>query len=131
MYFKMYQPNKKDLKCKVGDCTVRALTVVTEKSWVEVFDILCKYARESQTMPNSPSNIQAYFKDRNIPYVKCYRPKERVKLTVKEFTKSHRQGTFVIYCKAGFGTHLVAVKEGQYWDSWDSGNQIIYGYWEV
>ena len=51
--YKYYQPNKKDLKDKQGDCSIRALTKFMDISWTEAFDMLVKYARESQTMINS------------------------------------------------------------------------------
>lgn len=48
--YKYYQPNKKDLKDKYGDCVIRALTKVTGKEWMQVFDELLPYARELQCM---------------------------------------------------------------------------------
>ena len=46
--YKYYQPNKKDLKDKYGDCVIRALTRVTEKEWTQIFDELIPYARNLQ-----------------------------------------------------------------------------------
>ena len=46
--YKYYQPNKKDLKDNHGDCVIRALTKVTEKSWLEVFDGLVPIVRKEQ-----------------------------------------------------------------------------------
>ena len=51
--YKYYQPNKKDLKDRQGDCVVRALTKVMNKTWLEVFNELIPYAIEIQCMPNS------------------------------------------------------------------------------
>ncbi len=44
--FVYYQPNKKDLKDKVGDCQVRALSKALGLSWVEAFDITIPICRE-------------------------------------------------------------------------------------
>ena len=46
--YKYYQPNKKDLKDNHGDCVIRALTMIMDKSWLGVFDDLIPYARELQ-----------------------------------------------------------------------------------
>ena len=48
--FKYYQPNKKDIKDKVGDCQIRALSKALNKTWLEVFDIITPICREQQVM---------------------------------------------------------------------------------
>lgn len=45
-YYKYYQPNKKDIKDKYGDCTIRALTKVLDKTWLEVYDLVSPYERD-------------------------------------------------------------------------------------
>lgn len=57
--YKYYQPNKKDLKDKYGDCVIRALTKVTGKEWMQVFDELLPYARELQCMEQGASEKDA------------------------------------------------------------------------
>lgn len=52
--YKYYQPNKKDLKDKYGDCVIRALTKVTGKEWMQVFDEVLPYARELQCIRIRP-----------------------------------------------------------------------------
>ena len=47
--FVYYQPNKKDLKDKVGDCQIRALSKALGLTWVEAFDITIPICRELQT----------------------------------------------------------------------------------
>lgn len=44
-----YQPNDKDLKNKVGDCQIRALSKALNLSWLEVFDLVMPICREMQT----------------------------------------------------------------------------------
>ena len=61
--FKYYQPNKKDLKDNYGDCVIRALTAVTGKSWLDVFDELIPYARLAQCNPNAKQAYQEYLKN--------------------------------------------------------------------
>ena len=46
--------------------------------------------------------------------------------TVKSFANTHRNGTYVLR----LAHHLVTVVDGFYYDTWDSGEYSLYGYWE-
>ena len=46
--------------------------------------------------------------------------------TVDEFAKDHPNGTYI--CKVAH--HVVAVVDGEYYDTWDSGWRSMYGYYE-
>lgn len=125
-----YQPNKKDLKDEQGDCTIRALTKFFNVSWVEAFDMLVTYARETQTIINSLNNIKLCLEDKGVPYVSVYKPKDKKKTTVSSFVKQNKTGTFILYVRSGFRTHLLCCQDGQYFDTWDCGDKIVYGYWK-
>lgn len=129
-FYQYYQPNTKDLKDRQGDCAIRALTKFFNISWVEAFDMLVKYARETQTMINGMDNIKLCLEDNNIPYTSIYKPKEKKKTTVLDFVKANKIGTFILYVRSGFRTHLVCCVDGKYYDTWDCGNQIVYGYFK-
>jgi hypothetical protein len=71
-------------------------------------------------MPSSNAVWAAYLRSRgyrqyslprNCP--DCY--------TVKEFCYDNPKGSFLV----GTGTHVVAVIDGDYYDAWDSGNEVI------
>ena len=47
--------------------------------------------------------------------------------TVDEFTKLYPKGTYII----GTGSHAVAVIDGDYYDSWNSGDQICTFFWRI
>lgn len=47
--YKYYQPNEKDLKDSYGDCTIRALTKTTGKTWLQIFDELTDIAGKAVT----------------------------------------------------------------------------------
>ena len=95
--YRYYQPNEKDLKDKQGDCSIRALTKFNDSTWVEEFDNLVKYARETQKMLNSLSNIELYMQDNNIPYTSVYKPKARHKITVDEIMDNVATITTSVY----------------------------------
>lgn len=60
------------------------------------------------------------FQRRTIPNTcpDCY--------TVKDFTRDYPFGEYLL----ATGTHVVAVKDGNYFDTWDSGNEIPIYYWQ-
>ena len=80
-------------------------------------------------MPNMLPNIQEYLEDLKVPYTKTYKPKARHKETVLDFAKAHKNGKYILYVRSGFNTHLVAVENGVYFDTWDCGEKLVYGYW--
>lgn len=123
--WKYYQPNKKDLKDEIGDCSIRAFTKALEWEWLRVFDELVPYAREAQCMLNQKPCCDKFLFDNGWRYVS----QGKIKCTVQEFAKEHRNGAYILYVRAGFGTHLVTVKDGYFYDTWDSGNKFLYGYW--
>ena len=45
--------------------------------------------------------------------------------TVKEFCMDNSRGKFLL----ATGTHVIAVINGNYYDTWDSGNEIPIYYW--
>ena len=124
--YKYYQPNKKDLKDQQGDCSVRALTKFLNCTWLEAFDNLVTYARQTQTVVNSLDNIKLFMKQSGYEYKSIYKKRN----TVLDFTKERKTGTFMLYVRVGYGTHLVTVEDGFYYDTWDCGNRLVFGYWE-
>lgn len=125
--WKYYQPNKKDIKDEVGDCAIRAFTKALNKSWLEVFDDLIYYAREHQCLLNQKPAYQDYLINEGWHYQS--NGKISKTKTVLKFCKLHNQGTYILYIKVGYRTHLVTVADGIYYDTWDCGNYCVYGYW--
>ena len=121
-----YQPNKKDIKDKQPDCSIRALTKFFDIDWVTAFDKLVVYARETQTILNSIDNIKLLMEREGHPYTAIYKDRK----TVLDFASTHKEGKYICYVKSGYGTHLVAVEAGRYYDTWDCGRKLVYGYWE-
>ena len=124
--FKYYQPNKKDIKDEYGDCVIRSLTKVLDKSWHEVFDELVPIARECQCMPNMRTAYEIYLERKGFKYVGISNKKGTKRPTVESFTKAHKHGTYILRV----AHHLVASVDGMYFDTWNSGSKSLYGYWE-
>lgn len=116
--------NVNPAKRKGDDCTVRALSLVLDKSWEDMYLDLCAYGLKYYDMPSSNHVWGAYLKDAGytrhiIPNTcpECY--------TVKDFADEHRRGSFILALHG----HVVAVIDGCVCDSWDSRNEIPVYYW--
>jgi hypothetical protein len=123
MYFKYYNPNKKNKSA--GDCVIRMLTVVTKKSWEECYWMVCDEGEKFGDMPSANyvwMNIlyNLGFKRKIVPDTcpACY--------SINDFCKDHPEGLFVV----GTGSHVVAIENGKFLDSWNSGREVIIFYFE-
>ena len=109
---------------RVGDCSVRAVSKVLGISWDDAFDLLADAAKAMGDMPSSNNVISAVlrgngFYRENLPSFcpDCY--------TVKEFAYNNPVGTYVL----NTGNHVVAVVNGNWFDAWDSGDEIPLYFW--
>lgn len=109
----------------VEDCTVRAIATVTGKSWEEVYIGLCLYGFIEHDLPSANSVWGAYLRHngytrRHLPdtFPDCF--------TVRMYTESYPEGTYLL----ALPSHVVAVIDGQYYDTWDSGDKPVLYYWE-
>ena len=123
MAFVYYNANP--MEKSVGDCTVRAISTVLNKSWDEVFIGLAVFDYLNKDMPSGNKVWHEYLEANgytkySIPddYPNCY--------TVLDFSKDYPVGSFIL----GTGEHVIAVIDGNYYDTWDSGDEIPAFYWK-
>lgn len=109
----------------VGDCVIRAIVKATGDSWERIYNDVASKGYALRDMPSSNHVWASYLKDRGFKrYVipdtcpDCY--------TVREFCSDHPYGVFIL----GTGTHVISVVDGNYYDSWDSGDEIPILYFE-
>ncbi len=120
--YKYYNPNPAG--ARVGDCTVRALCKATGKSWDEVYCGLCAYGHRLKDMPSANTVWGAYLRGQGFsrrliddaPWI----------YTVDDFAKEHPTGVYVL----ALDSHVVCVKDGMYFDAWDSGQEVPVYCWE-
>ena len=127
--FNYYQPNKKDIKDEYGDCTIRALTKALGCTWLEAFDLTIPICRREQVpnIFNAPAYIRkGFLKELGFEYHGISNKRGSKRPTVDEFAKAHPIGTYI----ANVARHEVAVVDGKYYDTWDSGECSMYGYFE-
>ena len=108
-----------------GDCVIRAITIAQNCSWDDVYLALSVQGFQIGDWGNSNDVWGSYLKQQGykrniIPNTcpDCY--------TVRDFAEDHKFGTFIL-CT---GTHVVTVINGDYYDAWDSGNEVPIYFWE-
>ena len=124
-----FQPNAKDLKDEYGDCQVRALSKALNISWVEAFDLTIPICREMQTYTifgGSCTIGKDNLRKLGFNYCGISNKRGSKRPTVDSFAKDHPTGTYI----AKVAHHVVAIVDGKYYDTWDSGQKSMYGYYE-
>lgn len=124
--FHYYQPNKKDSKDNHDDCVIRGISRVNNLVWTDALSALVTYSLKLWNMPSSREVYGAYLKDHEFEYHGISNKKGTKRPTVWSFTKDHPQGRYLL----NVANHVVAVVDGEYWDTWDSGEKCLYGYYE-
>lgn len=126
IYFNL-NPRKK----RTGDCVVRAIAFVTDQSWDDTYWELADKGFDLAEMPSWNATWVALLKDKGfrrriIPdsCPDCY--------TVEDFCRDYPHGKYVLFIpysseQAG---HVVAVENGNVYDTWDSSQEIPLVYWE-
>lgn len=117
--------NINPLRKNTGDCVIRAIGTVTDRDWDDTYLDLTVKGFDMKEMPSMNNVWGAYLRDMGfsrhiIPDTcpDCY--------TVEDFTKDHPRGRYIL----GTGTHVIAVIDGNYYDTWESGEEIPIYYFE-
>ena len=107
------------LGINVGDCVIRAISKALDMDWDSTYLDLIGYGYKEKDMPSANHVWGKYLTDRGfkrfmIPDTcpSCY--------TVKDFCEDNPVGTFIL----ATGNHVVCIIDENYFDSWDSGNEI-------
>lgn len=105
---------------------IRAIAIALHMRWYDVYDDLCVVGREECDVSNHDPVWGKYLYDKGFePFIlpeSC-----PACTTVSRFTRLFPRGIYII----GTGTHAVAVIDGDYYDSWDSGNEIPTFFWRI
>ena len=103
----------------VGDCVIRAISIALSQDWQTTYLGVAVKGFEFYDMPSSNNVWGTYLKEKgfecfSIPNTcpNCY--------TVKDFCNDNPTGAYII----GTGSHAVAVIDGDYYDTWDSGDEV-------
>lgn len=103
----------------VGDCVIRAVSIALDQDWETSYIGIALKGLEMHDMPSSNDVWREYLKQQGftcslIPNTcpSCY--------TINDFCKDNAEGRYIL----GTGSHAVAVIDGNYYDIWDSGNEV-------
>lgn len=117
-----YNPNP--VRKLVGDCVIRAISKATEQDWERTYIEICLQGFMMHDMPSSNDVWGTYLYGKGFRrYVipdscpECY--------TVSEFCVDNPDLTGIL----ATGSHVIAVSNGNYYDSWDSGQEVPIYYW--
>lgn len=123
MAYEFYNPNPQEKL--VGDCTVRALSKVLDLDWDTVYWDICAQGSLCADMPSSDDVWGAYLHKKGFKR-KLISNESFRNYTVQDFCNDNPDGVFVL----ATGSHVVAVKNGVYFDAGDSGRESPIYYWE-
>ena len=112
--------NPNPYKRIVGDCAVRAIAAALSLDWNKAFLLLCCYGLERGDLPSANNVWGALIEDRGFTRKICE------ETTVSKFSEDHPAGKYVLAVSG----HVVTVIDGEYYDSWDSGDCIVLYYFE-
>lgn len=120
--WKPYNPNPDFMK--VGDCTVRAISKALCQDWETTYLDLCVYGLMLSDMPSANHVWGAYLHSKG--YERHLIEDTTCRYTVRQFASEHPNGTYIL----ALSGHVVCVKDGNYYDTWDSGMEIPIYYWK-
>ena len=116
--------NPNPLGSYVGDCVIRALSIARNQSWSDTYIGVCIHGFMLCDMPSSNHVWGDLLKSEGyhshlIPETcpTCY--------TIRDFCNDHPSGTYIV----GTGSHVLSIIDGDYYDSWDSGDEHPTYYW--
>ena len=104
----------------IDDCVIRAISTALNMSWDDTYLDLMVQGFLAKDYPNKNSIWWNYLKDKGyrryfIPDTcpMCY--------TLRDFINERPRGIYIV----GDGSHVVAVVDGVYYDTYDSGNMPV------
>ena len=108
----------------VGDCVIRAIATVLGDTWEAISSDLSMMELKMYDMSNSDTVWGEYLHLNG--FVKSILPHPCPNcVTVKEFCQMFPHGRYVV----ATGSHVIAVIDGNYYDTSDTGNEILIYYW--
>ena len=107
-------------KRRIDDCVIRAISILTNKSWNKVYNELSNLASYDGLMMDSVEFVEKYLDSKYLR--KCHYSK-----TVEEFTKEFPKGKYAVTMNG----HITAVIDGVVYDTFNPSNRIIRCSWEI
>lgn len=116
--------NNNPVNRSVGDCSVRAVSVALDTDWETAYALISLNGYLMADMPSSNSVWGAVLRQHGFSRYAipnecedCY--------TINDFADENPHGVYVV----GTGNHVVTIRDGVIYDSWDSRQEIPVYYW--
>lgn len=106
---------------RIGDdCVVRALTILLDQTWDKTYTDLCLVGYAMGLMPSNNAVHISYLKQHGY---KMHTVSNECPdcITIKEFSEQFPNGRYFL----ATGDHVVALIKGNYYDVFDSANEVI------
>ncbi len=117
-----YNPNP--IAVRVGDCAIRAVAKALDTDWETAYLMIAKNGFAMGDIMSSNNvwgsvlrqhGFYRYIVPNDCP--DCY--------TLRDFCEEHPKGVYVV----GMTNHTATVENGDYFDAWDSGDELVNYYW--
>lgn len=116
--------NASPCHARVGDCVIRAISKATGDDWETTFVGVVLEAYRMCDMPSSNAVWGSYLKRKG--FTRAVIPDSKVdNYTVADFAKDNPKGTYIL----AISGHVVCVQDGDWFDTWDSGDEVPVYYW--
>jgi hypothetical protein len=113
-----YNANQNDRH--IADCVIRALSVLTDRSWREVYDELTDLAGDVGLMFDRVEFVEDYLDKR-------YQRECHYAKTVGEFARENDYGRYAVTMNG----HITAIINGEIIDTFDPSNRIMRCAWKI
>lgn len=108
-----------------SDCVIRAISIFFGTTWDDAFLRIAVIAYELKNIMEA-NNVWGEYLLRNglerrqLPNEcpNCY--------TIKDFCRDFSTGSYIL----ATGTHVITIIDGDYYDTWDSGDEVPVYYWK-
>lgn len=104
----------------IDDCSIRALSLLTNRSWNETYEELSYLANKESLMMDSVVFLEDYL-DNRYPR-ECHYSK-----TIGEFANEYPYGKYAVSTDG----HLTAIVDGYIMDTFDPSNKIMRCAWKI
>lgn len=121
--WRIYNPNPTGTRA--GDCAVRAICMATGKPWEDVYMDICVRGLRYGDWGSANHIWGSYLRD--LGYERVALPSDCPDCyTVESFAAEHPDGTYIL----ALSGHVVTVKDGDWYDTWDSGQSVPLYFWK-
>ena len=123
--FIYFNPNP--AKKLVGDCVIRGICKLIGDDWETTYTHIIVQGYKMFDMPSSNAVWGSYLRSHGFSReVISEKGSDTLKCcTIKDFCEDHPNGRYLV----ATGSHVVAIVDGDYYDTWDSGDEIPIYFW--